>query len=316
MLMYARQRSAFVVSRAWQTELIFAAPIVALVVYLFYTWFAVRDRYFIFLYFHDMGPGFDTTPFGPVTASRYWMSGLVAAGAVMVLYVAANLVAGRVAKGYRAPIWWRLWILCAVPLAIAIPLIVMTVNVPVLPLLNALQVTAALLVGLAPALALGRYAANRPVGYIVLMIDGVALACLMISLGAVESFQRSPGPGRMWVVYVVLAAFIAGVGLATTLTMLYIWWRRAEIPDALSWLVAGIDVRYLFLPLVHYLFFCEDDGSWTDPDYFSYISDAANYFQRSLLLQVGIWIVVALVAVGMTRLRTGLRRRRVMRSLP
>ncbi|MDT8307586.1 MAG: hypothetical protein RRC07_16760, partial [Anaerolineae bacterium] len=57
-------------SRVRQAELGFTAPIVALVVYLFYTWFAVRDRYEIFLTFHDMGTGFDTRPFGRVTASR------------------------------------------------------------------------------------------------------------------------------------------------------------------------------------------------------------------------------------------------------
>ena len=80
--------------RAWQVELFFAVPIVAFVISLFYTWFAVLDRYFIFLYHHNMGPGFDTTPFGWVTASHYWMSGLVAGGAVMVPYMAINPVLG------------------------------------------------------------------------------------------------------------------------------------------------------------------------------------------------------------------------------
>jgi hypothetical protein len=87
--------------KAWQAELFFAVPIVAFVIYLFYTWFAVLDRYFIFLYFHVMGPRFDTTPFGWVTASRYWMSGLVASGAVMVPYIAINFVLGRVVKTFR-----------------------------------------------------------------------------------------------------------------------------------------------------------------------------------------------------------------------
>ena len=128
--------------KAWQVELLFAAPIVAFVIYLFYTWFAVLDRYLIFLYFHDMGPGFDTTPFGRVTASRYWMSGLVASGAVMIPYLGINLVLGRAVRTFRAPEWRRLWLLCAVPLSIAIPAIVMTANDPVLPPIHAAQVTA------------------------------------------------------------------------------------------------------------------------------------------------------------------------------
>jgi hypothetical protein len=64
--------------KAWLLELCFAVPIVAFVIYVFYTWFAVRNRHLILLYSPDIGPGFDTTPFGWVTASRYWMSGLVA----------------------------------------------------------------------------------------------------------------------------------------------------------------------------------------------------------------------------------------------
>ena len=41
--------------RAWRRELLFAAPTVAFLLALYYHWFAVRDRYFIFLYFHDIG---------------------------------------------------------------------------------------------------------------------------------------------------------------------------------------------------------------------------------------------------------------------
>jgi hypothetical protein len=93
---------------SWLIELSFAVPIVAGMGFLFYRWYAVRDRYFIFLYYHDMGAGFDTSPFGWVTAGRYRMSALVASGAVMVPYLALNLILGRAIKGYRAPVWWRL----------------------------------------------------------------------------------------------------------------------------------------------------------------------------------------------------------------
>ena len=182
--------------RTWRTELLFAIPVVSLVAWLFYSWYAVRNRYLIFLYFHDMGSGFDTSPFGWVTVSRYWMSGLVAAGAVMLPYIAANLVLGRLVRGYRAPVWWRLWLLCAVPLAVVIPFMVMTLNNPVLPLLNAIQVTVVLLAGMALAVALGQQAAGHPAAYALLMADGFAVACLLMSLRALEfdvvTFQPSP----------------------------------------------------------------------------------------------------------------------------
>jgi hypothetical protein len=296
--------------RVWRVELLFAAPIVAFVIYLFYTWFAVRDRYLIFLYSHDMGPGFDTTPFGWVTVSRYWMSGLVASGAVMVPYIALNLVLGRVVKTFRAPKWWRLWILCAVPLLIVVPAIVMTVNDPVLPLVNAAQVTVVALIGLALAMALGRIAAKRPAAYILLMVDGFALACLLSSLASLEDYPRWLGRGSTGVIYRHLAVFAVGIVLLIIMTALYYWWRRTGIPSAAACFIAGLNIHYLFLPLYHHLCWCKDDGSWTDPDYFAYIPDADNYFARSALFQIGVWMAVALIAFGLTRLRPWLSRRR------
>jgi hypothetical protein len=289
--------------KAWQSALPFAMPMVALIIFLFYTWFAVLDRYFIFLYFHDMGPGFDTTPFGWVTASRYWMSGLVAAGAVMVLYMAIHFVLGRVAKTFRAPEWWRVWILCALPLSIAIPAIVMTVNDPVLPLANAVQVTGVMLLGLALAVVLGQVAAKRPLAYSLLMLDGFALACLLLALPSFEDYPRWLARGSTTFIYMHLAVVTAAIMLLLLMTGVHYAWQRAEIPDPILWFIAGLDVSYLFLPLCHHLFWCKDDGSWADPDYFAYISDADNYFARSPLVQIGVWIAVALVVLGLTRLR-------------
>jgi Zn-dependent protease with chaperone function len=68
-------------------------------------------------------------------------------------------------------------------------------------------------------------------------------------------------------------------------------------------------VAYLFVPLVHHLFFSTDEGSWLDPDYFTYIPSADNYFARSAWVQIGVWLVVAGVALGISRLRARLARR-------
>jgi hypothetical protein len=98
------------------------------------------------------------------------------------------------------------------------------------------------------------------------------------------------------------------------MTAVYAWWRRARTPDSASWIVAGVGIHYLFLPLYHHLCWCKDDGSWTDPDYFVYIPSADNYFSRSVLFQVGVWAGVALVALGVTRLRLWLSQRRLVGS--
>ena len=296
--------------RAWLLELLFAIPIVALVIYLFYTWFALLDRYFIFLYYHDMGPRFDTTPFGWVTVSRYWMSGLVASGAVMVPYMGLNLVLGRLVKAFRAPHWQRLWLLCAVPLLIAIPAIVMTVNDPVLPLVNAVQVTAATLIGLALAVMLGRLAAERPLTYLLLLVDGFALTCLLVALPGLEDMARWLAQGSTGAIATLLVVAAASVLQLIITTAAYALWRPRRIPRASTWLVAGLNITYLFLPLYHHLFWSKDEGSWTDPDYYCYISDADNYFARSVPYQIAVWVAVALIALAVTRLRRWLAARR------
>ena len=110
--------------KPWWRALWHATPLTALVLGLFYHWFAVADRHIVFLYNHDMGPLYpDTSPFSFVTSSRYWMAGLVATGAVMVLYVTVNTLWGRLVAVYRSPLWWRVWGWCALPLLVGIPAI-------------------------------------------------------------------------------------------------------------------------------------------------------------------------------------------------
>jgi hypothetical protein len=204
--------------------------------------------------------------------------------------------------------------LCAIPLLIAIPAIVMTVNNPVLPFRNAAQVTAVTLIGLAFAVMLGQDAAERPVACILLMSDGVALACLLISLRAAESYPSWLARGNTGSIQRFLAVLAVGAGLLIVMTAVYAWWRRARTPDSASWIVAGVGIHYLFLPIYHHLCWCKDEGSWTDADYFAYIPAADNYFSRGILFQIGVWLAVALVALGVTRLRLWLSGRRVLGS--
>jgi protein-S-isoprenylcysteine O-methyltransferase Ste14 len=294
---------------AWRKELFFAAPIVLLVAVLFATWYAVLDRYFIFLYYHEMGSGFDTTPFGWVTLGRYWMSGLVAAGAVLVLYTAAMFAAGRVLKTYRAPDWPRLWLCCAVPLAILLPAIVMTVNAPVMPPAIAVRITAVTLAGLALALMPGQIAARRPRSLAPLAVDGFALALLLLSLIRFETYPRWLARGSTMFIVLELGMITAGIALLLAMTG-FTYWRRAPVPTATACYVAGLDVTYLLLPVVHHLLGSSETAGLGGPGYFVYISDAENYFARSAPLQIVVWLTVALIAVGITRLRVGLARRR------
>ena len=278
----------------WPRAIAHALPIAGLVLALVYYWFAIADRHIVFLYCHNMGPAVpDTTPFSRVTASRYWMSGLVAGGVVLVAHTAVCWLLGRVMRGYTPPSWWRLWAVCSVPLVIGVPLVTMTANSPTLPLPHALKVTLATLVGLALALAPGQLAAKRPVRLALLAVDGVGIGLVLFALSMIERVVWMPKSGRSWALLVVCAAFVVGIGVLAVMTGLRRW-RRCHVPNAFETLLAALCLGYLLMPLVHHVGFT--DG------YF-YISDQDNFYSRILGLQIAAWLVAAVLAEELSRLR-------------
>jgi hypothetical protein len=270
----------------------FAAAL--LVLTSFYYCFAVADRYVLFLYHHDMGPIVpDTSPFSRVTASRYWMAGLVVNGAIMVLYTAVNWLLGRFVQKHRPPKWWRLWGWTALPLLPGIPLITMTVNDPALPFANAVQVTLATVAGLALAFLPGKVAAERPGALFWLGLDGLGLMLVLTALNNLNNLGSWLTRGATWAVW--LAAAMLGAGLAILLILTGVQcWRKTAVSPWFVTLLAGFCVAYLFMPLVHYILFT--DG------YF-YISDSDNFFAQTVWIQLFVWLILAAVTVGIVRLR-------------
>lgn len=283
---------------SWRRPLIEAALVTAFVLGLFTYWFAVADRYAVFLYGHA-APGIPLTqPFDALTRSRYWMAGLVAAGAVLVLYAAINWLGGRIAarrgRAFGAPGAWRVWVLCAVPLAVGIPAITMTANTPVLPLSLAVACVVATLAGLAVALPAGRWAAERPGDLAWLAADGLGLVPALLLLRAVELPGRglSVSPVVAW--GAALGGLVAGalwLGLLGFLRRR----RRRQPSGALALFAAGLALSYLLLPLAHYLL--------AGPPGFRYISDAANFFAVNPLIQLLALAAAAGLAAGATAVR-------------
>ena len=292
------KHSLFVTDEGWRPARIAAALISLFVLGLFYHWFAVADRYAIFLYGHS-APGIPLAqPFDAMTRSRYWMAGLVAAGAVMVIYTTFNGTLGRLAirrgKNYRPPVWFRVWALCALPVIVGIPAITMTRNTPTLPLGLAAACVIATLASLALALLPGEWAARRPFDLIWLAFDGMGLMPILLLLRAVEL------PGRGVSVTMSLAILLAVGGLFTGIAWLGIMTglrtsRRRPSPGAAALLASGICLSYLLLPLVHHLL--------ATPPEWRYISTASNFFAFSPILQLAAFAVTAGVAVVVTRLR-------------
>jgi len=288
---------------AWRPALLHALPVTVMLVGLVWYWFAIADRHIVFLYYHDMGPLVpDTSPFSFVTRSRYWMTGLVASGAVMVLYAAANWLLARFGGQYRPPAWWRVWTLCAGPLLIGIPAITMTVNEPTLPAVNAAQTTVATLMGLVLALMPGRMAAERPSELIWLACDGWGLMMVLLNSIALERVGGWLARGRVSYVRWMVVGLAFGAGLLLVMTGLRVW-RRTCIPTAAAVFMAGLCVAYPLMALAHHVSFT---------DHYYYISGRDNFFARSGALQIGAWLIAATLALAVTRLREHLNARRML----
>jgi hypothetical protein len=272
----------------------YAVTISAFVLVVLYYWFAVADRYVAFLYYHDMGPLVpDTSPFSAVTSSRYWMAGLVVSGAVMLFYALGNWLLGQFRAAYRAPAAWLVWVLCALPLAVGIPLLTTTANQPPLQAGNAAQVTLVTLTGLALALLPGSMAAEQPRNLAWLALDGLALMFVLTSTIGLQYVRRWLASGGTWRLWLTVTVFAVGAVGLTVVTGLRIW-RRTPNPRAVAVFTAGLCVAYLLMPLVHHVFF-------TDGYY--YITDSDNFFARNVAVQFLTWLVAATLAFGVTRFR-------------
>jgi len=292
------KRNLLVADEGWRSALIAAAPIFLFVLGLFFHWFAVADRYAIFLYGHS-APGIPLAqPFDAMTRSRYWMAGFVASGALMVIYAALNWTLGRLAirrgRNYLPPAWWRVWTLCALPLIIGIPAITMTRNTPTLPLGLAAACVVATLAGLALALRPGGWAARRPVDLTWLAFDGLGLMPILLLLHSVELPGRGVSVSMPLAMLLSTGGLLAGIAWLGVMTGLRAW-RRRPAPRAGALLAAGLCLSYLLLPLVHHLF--------ATPPGWRYISTASNFFAFNPVLQLAVFAAAAGTAVAVTRLR-------------
>lgn len=281
--------------RDWILPLIEALAISTIVLSLFYYWYGVADRYFVFLYGHiaDNMPQ-PAQPFDEITSNRYWMTGFVASGIVLVLYSLAHWGRGRLAVSRQIPVhttpWWQIWILTLLPLGIGIPLITMTVNQPTLPLSLALLTLLTTMIGLAIALPAGRWAAEQPTALMWLALDSLGVTPALLLIRTIEL----PGRG-LSVTYTTVGIVIVGGMLMGLIWLLGMTWLRKRfripLPSALSLFTAAAGWSYLILPLLHY-------GFGTDG--YRYITTASNFFAFNPGIQVVALLAAALMAWGIT----------------
>ena len=284
---------------AWQQPLVEAAFISAFILGLFYCWYALANRYAVFLYGHVASPGDpQAQPFDEMTASRYWVCGLVACGAVLVLYTAANWVlaqrAHRRRKHFVPSAWWRVWVLSAIHLGIGIPAITMGVNAPTLPPELAMACVVVTWAGLAIALLPGQWAAERPKELLWLAADGLGLMPPLLCLRAVELPGRGVSLDMPTAWLWAFGSVLGGLLWLTGMSLLRLWWHR-EVPSATALFLAGVAWSYVLLPLVHHVL--------ATPPHYRYISAASNFFAFDPRLQVVAVVVAGGLALGVTAVR-------------
>ncbi len=265
------------------------AGAVGLVVLALYgCWFGVADRFAVFLYGH-----LGATPFDAETRSRYWMAGLVAAGIVLAGYGGANWCLGRVAalcrRGYRPPAWQRVWLLAAPLTAGGVVAITTTVNAPTLPLRDALFSALAALVGLALALPFGEWAASRPVETAWALVHGLGMVPVL-GLGYAPERATAGWLTSTRLAWAVAAGALIVSALWLGLLSVLRWWRKVPGPHWIELLWVGFAWMYLLGPLAHHLL--------ATPPSYRYISVAANFFSRRLVVQGAVWLVATALALG------------------
>ncbi len=282
----------------WGLALLAAAPVFLFVSGLFYYWFAVANRYEVFLYGHAATGIPGAQPFDAMTSSRYWMAGLVATGAVMVLFTAVSGLVGLVGRwrhvDLRPPVWWKIWLLCAIPLMVVIPLITMTANDPTLPFELASMTAVVATAGLAIALMPGSRAWQRPGDLFWLAFDGLGLMPAMLLLRAIELPGRGLSVTLQVALLFALGGTLAGILWLGAMTCLRAR-RRKPAPTASALFIAGLGLSYLLMPLVHHLLMTTSS--------YRYITVASNFFAFDFRLQLAVFAVAAGIAVCVTQLR-------------
>jgi hypothetical protein len=274
----------------WSILLLNVASLTTGVLGLFYYWFAIANRYVIFLYYH-LGAG----PFDKFTISRYWMAGLVASGVVLVGHTFSHWFIARLHgvfyRPYTPPPAGLVWGLSAGPVGAGIIFITTTFNNPTLPLALAVQCAGVTLLGLALALWPARLVARQTSELVWLGAYGVGLAPLVLILRFVEL----PAQGLVAPAQAYGTAAISLVGsllwLAGAQTS-RVYARRPLFPAwQLGW--AGLSVSYLLLPLAHYL--------WLTPPGLHYISTSSNFFATQVGVQAICLSFSAVLTIALSR---------------
>ncbi|SHI86544.1 hypothetical protein SAMN05444280_10746 [Tangfeifania diversioriginum] len=277
---------------------VYALPPCIIILSLFYYWFVIADRYEVFLYFHNMAPRVpDTSPFSFVTASRYWMSGLVACGFVLLIYFPVSFILSRAKNNFTPPALKHVLLFSFPVLTAGTLIITMTLNHPVLPFLHALKVLLATLLGLAVVLKTVELAGEKMLKILLYGIDGVALALIMIMSSTLASNFHFLSPPQLTIFLIICALCFGILGFTS---IFYVWKNIKSVSKEI--IITAFTIGYPFGTVFHYLV-------GTNGHY--YITNSDNFFTRNFLIQLLIWLSVYTIVSGIVRLRNKKQQKKI-----
>ncbi len=254
----------------------FHSVLVSFAVLILYSlWFVFLDRRSIFLYGH-----LHSTPFDFRTASRYFMTGLVASGTILIAYTVFNLVIKKIRHSYQLPDWKIVWKYTCLILALPIFIILTFVGKPPMPILLSFWILVVLFAGLRLALYASNSIVNNFCQSVFAFFGGLALVPILLFIPLGIEFGLRKSLPAVLVIAPVVSIGIALFGL-WIMTLLYRRFKQ-PYPSPLNIFLSGLTTAYLLLPLYHYL---------TSRPKYIYISDSANFFANSIWLQTATFLV-------------------------
>ena len=264
--------------------------VISVMLGLFYYWFAIANRYVIFLYGH-LGAG----PFQEPNYSRHWMAGLVASGALLCVYAFGGWCCVSLAalfhKIYHLPSWQQVWSFSALPVAIGIWAITTRCNFPTLPWPLSARCIIAAWIGMALALWLADLIVHQTLEALWVILHGAGVVPILLLVRAVELPSHGlASPASAYLL--AIAGLTVGILWIAGVARLRLALQKSPL-DPFSIFCAGLGLSYVVLPFAHYLLLT--------PPNIRYISAAGNFFAISPVVQLLCWGIGALVVVVMNK---------------
>ncbi len=273
-------------------EIAQAVSISVLITSVYYYWFAVADRNYLFLY-----GNFGWGPFHSMTAGRYWMTGLVLSAFITLLYTLFNLLLRLIfllqKKNYSLPSWKHVWLISQPAIAAGIPLIIMNVNYPVMPFSITLMCITAASAGLGLGLYTSEMFIRDAKKFFIVSLDSLALVPPLILIPALGL----PAKGILTMTPAIALSSGSVIFSCLWLIVITFVYKRKGITTGRRYeiLLSGCFYTYLVLPMLHYLF--------ATPPGRPYITTSDNFFPDSFYLKILTWAVVFLIVFFISKFR-------------